>query len=214
MKRGSVFLFFLLFVFVLSPPAYSASITFGLNSSVDGSSPSGKQPWLTATFEDVSKGLVNLTLDASNLDSGSQFVTSWGFNFYSKYDVGVGFDPTFNNPGKLTGITIGDAPDTKGISNLILGFEKANKSGFDAGEIFKFRLESTVDGFSASVFDVLAKFNPKAIGPFYSVAEIQGIGAGSGLIAAGAAVPEPSTMLLLGFGLMGLAYIGRRKFLK
>jgi hypothetical protein len=36
----------------------------------------------------------------------------------------------------------------------------------------------------------------------------------SGKVPVPGSVPEPSTMLLLGFGLMGIAFIGRRKFFK
>ena len=44
------------------------AIDFGLNYVYDGAEPEGDPPWLIATFTDKSDGVVQLALDATNLD--------------------------------------------------------------------------------------------------------------------------------------------------
>ena len=227
MKRGSVFLFFVLIIFCLCPLAYSAPVVFELDYRFSGDEPDLKSdsvssplirnsdpkknpPWLIATFEDLSTGRVQLTLDATNLASGTQFITSWHFNYDPNNinDLGKLY---FNPAGSENLSTAGVKAGTDGTYNIELDFPNLSATdSFMAGTSITYLITSSDEDFSAESFNFRSK-NEDGSDGFYSIAQVQGIPTGgSGWVAA---VPEPATMLLLGLGLMGMALVGRRKFL-
>jgi hypothetical protein len=214
-KRGIAFavvgLCSLLLVF---SPIAQASPVFGLDYLVSGVQPdgNGNTPWLSAVFEDVVPGQVRLTMGAGNLSGSSQFVSDWYFNL--DFKTGLKFSYEASDGPAAFGISFNPNGDLKKGFNLQFSFFTANNDStrFDAGEFVTYLF--TGDGLTASLFDVANENG------YLTMAHVQGIGSqeGSAWIAAqkssDQSVPEPTTMLLLGVGLIGLGFFGRKRFLK
>lgn len=212
-------------------PAQATIITFDLNYEFSGGEPpGGGAPWLSASFDDGgTAGSVTLTMTAAGL-TDAEHVKAWFFNL----------DPSFDPFLKLFELTITEnLISSEQSANLILyGPNYTNIAGggwFDIGFLFpdsnsqdRFEVgdvsvwDFTLTGAMAEFFDA-DSFNffstpSGGNGTYLTAAHVGGIGDtdGSGWIGPSdsVSVPEPSTMLLLGVGLIGLAGIGRKKFVK
>jgi hypothetical protein len=217
------------FALVLAPNIKADTITLNLGIEYSGgTAPSGIAPWLTATFIDkdpikVGNSLLNvvqLTMDASGL-SGTEFVGEWLFN--TTYQSNLSF-VYLSNPN-VPEVTPGFSPNSfsagpaKGF-DILFDFDEAKDDKFSAGEKVVFDIYGQLD------MTLLAKdfstFNEPGTEPgvFYSAAHVQNTGTdgkGNGWIGTGGnttPVPEPATMLLLGAGLIGLGFFGRKQSLK
>ena len=124
-----------------------------------------------------------------------------------------------NGPPALFGITFvpigSQAPNGDLTSSFNLRFSfltiDNDSTRFDAGEFVTYLISGP--GLTASLFDFVNEAG------YLTMAQVQGINSvnGIGLIGqkSGAQpVPEPATMLLLGMGLTGLAFFGRKRSLK
>lgn len=231
MKR-KLFLFLLVGLAISLAGLQSAqALEFGLNYEYsNGTPPEGASPWITATFEDSPENekYVRLTMTATNLVD-QEFISGWWFNFrddldqfadlldYNPIDTSaVGGEIAFSSGENF------DKAGPDGKFDLLFEFPTSNSENawkrFTAGETVI--VDLFLLSFDLSPSDFNFESDPGKEegdkGPFFSAAHIQGIGEDnnlSGWIApATEKVPESSTLLLVGVGLIGLAGFGRRRF--
>jgi hypothetical protein len=205
-------------------PAARADVTFNLNTVINGTSPVGASPWLTATFQDIVAGDVKLTL-TNNLSSG-QFITDVLFN--SILDATSLTFTEFNAaaPPAVVSVTKSATQSLTGGSqikgggfNIDINYDNSppgNRFGTSGGTVSIFEITGT--GLTSANFLKLSLDNGSMFGgPYYMAADVLGIPAGtdgqtiSGSIGTTAAIPEPETyaMMLAGLGMMG--FVARRR---
>jgi len=189
-------------------PAWADSITLAIDDYLPGNDPIATGV-PTITFEDTGVGEVTITMDLTDLASGSEFVKEWYVN--------VALDPAL-----FTSFTLVSGPssagyvlassfnasdsnvkaDGDGYFDIKFTFATSGAERFQADETIVWRLTET--GLSASSF-LLDSLPGGGNGTYLSAIHLCGAGEdGQDSLWIGAtAVPEPGTLLLMGAGLLG-----------
>jgi hypothetical protein len=221
MKRGAILAIVLGLGLALSPMLYADPVVFELDFTYSGTNPVGPTPWLKATFSEAgTSGLFNivqLTMEATNL-TGNEFAGAWYFNTISSAPLSSGsfsYDAAYSSApeAKVSVGTNAFKAGSAGYFDIEFDFPEANNvNRFDASEEAIYYIMG--QGLTPEDFKALNQPD----GLYYTAAHVQGIyGELSGWIAATSGtqpIPEPTTMLLLGVGLIGLGFFGRKRFLK
>jgi len=207
------------------PVSASATVlTFSLDVEFSGATPpAGATPWITATFDDSFGGAntVRLTMSATNL-VGTEFISEWSFNF------DPGLDPTLLTFAPVSVAAVGATTISTGVNafqadgdgkfDILFDFPPPPgtfTSKFTAGETVIYDL-TYVSPITVAAFD-FGSAPGGGQGTFKSAAHIQGIGASgndSGWIGPGNGdmkMPEPASLMIFAFGLMGLGFAARRR---
>jgi hypothetical protein len=217
MKRGFLVLAAAVWIISLVSISHAApfDLTFELDTkyTAEGTAPVGDPPWLTATFLNLGIidgiGKVKLAMSTSGL-TGNEFVGGWYFNLDPDYPTNAGLGFAFQgneSTGPAANASLNrDKQIAGGGANfdIFFNFPQSNaEDRFSANEVVVYII--TGIDLSADSFEFATeKYD------LYSAAHVQVGGAWIGATA----IPEPATMLLMGIGLTGLAFLGRKKFLK
>ena len=209
MKKVLLLISVFLGLMAFALPAQALTFEYNFEFS-EAFAPVGDAPWLTATFENIDINTVGLTLEATNL-TGSECVSGWYFNLDTGLDADDLLNLSINNKGGPNA-SISKGIDTykadgDGYFDILLDFDKT----FVKDSVATFEIYFT-GGLTDLSFDFMSAPSGNSHGPFLSAAHVQSIGSDDEKSGWVAPVPEPATMLLLGFGLVGIAAVGRKKF--
>jgi hypothetical protein len=207
-----------------SASATAATLTYALDvlfaETAPGEEPAGPGPWVTITFDDSFGGAntVRVTMEGSGLSGGTR-----GENIHQIY---LNFDPlldatliTFSAVDNADSIPNGiftgaDSFMANGDGNYDILFDFPPPPGnaasrFTQGEsvIYDLTYVSPIDVNSFNFFSV----EMGGQGSYLAAAHLQRTPDGGNGSAWVGFVPQPSTAALLGMGLAGLAFCGRRR---
>jgi hypothetical protein len=196
-KQKSKFIIglFIVAVFMVVPSLATvgtakADMTYNFSSTFNGTSPTSKVPWLTATFSSGVTNSVRLTL-TSSLEEVSEFISQFGF------DSSITALALTYESGYLSAAEAKEYISIKGTGgihyDILFDFPSSNNKRFNGTDIVIFNI--TGSGLTEGSFSSLA-------------AHVQG-GGTSGAIS-GTPVPIPPAVYLFGAGLLGLVGLRRR----
>jgi hypothetical protein len=192
--------------------AHAAVIQLNLNVLLEGPAVSGDQTVATLLFEDVGLNQVRLTV-TSSLNDADEFISDVSFNVAAAFVpsgiiasyVAASQAGSFTLPSLQTGVQNGQNPPGPGGNGS--GNEFDYNYAFTVGSADnRFNLNDSFQYlFTATGLDVADFIVPNGAG-HYGYAHVQGIDGGSaGYVATTpvlTAVPEPTSLLLLGTGLL------------
>jgi hypothetical protein len=185
-----------------------ASLNFSVGTKFNGDGTTyGSGPWVNISIVDVAAGQVDLTITAVGL-SGGEKIGELFLNLdplLSPANLvfsGLTKTGSFTDPTITTGINNQKA-DGDGYYDIQLLFDPDGPDrAFNGGEAVKYTV--TCPSLMASSFNFLsAPPDGGGTGPFYTVVDIRSPSDVSGTTV-WATIPEPATMLLLGFGALAL----------
>jgi hypothetical protein len=140
-------------------------------------------------------------------------------NFTSTGGDGVLLPPSIDTCNNCSGGAFNEfRPDGDGFFDVVLGFETAAGDRFDAGEIVEFDI--TLAGITADNFNLQSIPGTGGGGTWCAATHAQGLGpdgedsdflGGQCERFPPVEIPEPGTLLLLGFAAFGAGLVGRRR---
>ena len=210
-----------LFALLAPAGARATAFIYQFSTVFEGTAPEGPPPWITASFSDVSSGVVQMTISAAGMTSAE-----------SLGKLLLNLDPA-DNPTKLkftyvssTGsftqptITTGEnkfKADGDGKYDVDLAFSLKAGKIFTAGDSVTFNISSSGTVLNALDFDALSVASAGGGGPFLAAANFDCTSTKASEWVAPcqlSPVPEPATISLLtsGAALCGaMAWLRRRR---
>jgi hypothetical protein len=163
-----------------SPSALGTGFVYQFDNSFSGPAPTGPAPWVEATFQDTSQGVL-LSVDNGGL-AGGDFLSQLYLNINPADNAKIA-NLTFTLEGSTMGVaapTIQTAADQfkadgDGLYDILFNFATASSGRFGAGDTITY-LISGIPGLSSADFQFLSTPDG-GHGPFDAAGHVQNIGA-------------------------------------
>jgi hypothetical protein len=194
-------------VMTMSAMASASPLVFNFNTVVSGATPVGTMPIGTATFSDVSAGVVDMVLAHSVDSAQGQFFSRLNLNLSSPIN-NLTASAIGGEVATFGGLNSGSTTDAGSTYDMALNYGTSNASSgvarLEAGESVTIRFAGT--GLSAQSFYAFSSGG----NPQLALLHVQGIAGGGSSKVGAEAVPEPATMLVLS-GIAALVSARKRR---